>query len=356
MSKKIADTVVNALENLKARDICVLDVRKMTSITDTMIIAIGTSDRQVRALAEEVIEKCKETGERPIGVEGLEGGEWVLVDLADVLVHVMLPKIRDFYNLEKLWAGSADAGAVAPGGSVDLDVVFDATNVCGVNLLADVLIASNDPDEPEVHVPARLIVSGDPDIAVDPVSLDFGSVPVWGSAEDVVTVRNEACGVLSVSALDFDHPDFSTLTLPFELGPGEVRDVTVVFSPSAAGPITGTLAIVSNDPDEGTTTVDLAGEGFEPDVLEVPGVYPTIQAAIDDVDALELHQTVGDVLGYRIADPVEATDQQVTRSAKVFFRDHLSLPAVGFSSGGGATSTAWGPRVRMSRSPWCTRR
>ena len=116
MSKKIADTVVNALENLKARDICVLDVRKMTSITDTMIIASGTSDRQVRALAEEVIEKCKETSERPIGVEGLEGGEWVLVDLADVLVHVMLPKIRDFYNLEKLWAGSADAGAVAPGG------------------------------------------------------------------------------------------------------------------------------------------------------------------------------------------------------------------------------------------------
>ncbi len=116
MSKNIADTVVTALEDLKARDICVLDVRKMTSITDTMIIASGTSDRQVRSLAENVIEKCKEKGERPIGVEGIEGGEWVLVDLADVLVHVMLPKIRDFYNLEKLWSGPAEAGAAAPAG------------------------------------------------------------------------------------------------------------------------------------------------------------------------------------------------------------------------------------------------
>lgn len=114
MSKDIADTVVTALEDLKARDICVLDVRKQTSITDTMIIASGTSDRQVRSMAEKVIEKCKETGERPIGVEGMDGGEWVLVDLSDVLVHVMLPKIRDFYNLEKLWSGPADKGAAAP--------------------------------------------------------------------------------------------------------------------------------------------------------------------------------------------------------------------------------------------------
>jgi ribosome-associated protein len=116
MSKNIADTVVDALENLKARDIRVLDVRKMTSITDTMIVASGTSDRQVRSLADNVIKKCKEAGERPIGVEGIESGEWVLVDLADVLVHVMLPKIRDFYNLEKLWTSAPDAGAAAPGG------------------------------------------------------------------------------------------------------------------------------------------------------------------------------------------------------------------------------------------------
>ena len=114
MSSNIAQTVVAALEDLKARDICVLDVSDQTSITDTMIIASGTSDRQVRSMAEKVIEECKARGERPIGVEGMDSGEWVLVDLADVLVHVMLPKVRDFYNLEKLWGRPARSGAMAP--------------------------------------------------------------------------------------------------------------------------------------------------------------------------------------------------------------------------------------------------
>lgn len=114
MRKTIAETVIAALEDLKARDIRVLDVSKLTSIADTMIIASGTSDRQVRSLAEQVIERCKEAGERPLGVEGMDGGEWVLVDLADVLVHVMLPKVRDFYNLEKLWSPVPDDSAVAP--------------------------------------------------------------------------------------------------------------------------------------------------------------------------------------------------------------------------------------------------
>ena len=85
-SKALTDTVLNALEDMKARDVSVLDVRDMTTITDEMIIASGTSDRHVRSLAESVIEKCKADGFRPAGVEGLEHGEWVLVDLEDVLV------------------------------------------------------------------------------------------------------------------------------------------------------------------------------------------------------------------------------------------------------------------------------
>ena len=110
-NRALTETIVSALDDLKARDVTVLDVHSLTTITDTMIVASGTSDRHVRSLAENLIEQCKKSGVRPIGVEGLEGGEWVLVDLPDVLVHVMLPKVRDFYNLEKLWSSPAPATA-----------------------------------------------------------------------------------------------------------------------------------------------------------------------------------------------------------------------------------------------------
>lgn len=115
-SPDITNTVLTALEDMKARDIVVLDVAPMTSITDTMVVASGTSDRHVRSVAENVIDECKKQGQRPIGVEGLDGGEWVLVDLQDVLVHVMLPKVRDFYNLEKLWSVAARDSAASPAG------------------------------------------------------------------------------------------------------------------------------------------------------------------------------------------------------------------------------------------------
>lgn len=109
-------TVVNALDDLKARDVVVIDVRGLTSIADSMVIASGTSDRHVRSLAQSVVEKCKESGHRPLGVEGLKDGEWVLVDLQDIVVHVMLPRVRDFYNLEKLWAAPAGRGRASAEG------------------------------------------------------------------------------------------------------------------------------------------------------------------------------------------------------------------------------------------------
>ena len=103
-SEKLSALIVAALEDVKAKDIVTLDVRKMTSVTDYMIVASGTSSRHVKALIENVADKTREAGHRPIGIEGEEGGEWVLLDLQDALVHVMLPKVRDFYNLEKLWS------------------------------------------------------------------------------------------------------------------------------------------------------------------------------------------------------------------------------------------------------------
>jgi ribosome-associated protein len=101
--KSLGDLVARALDDLKADNVHVLDVRHLTTVTDTMVIASGRSDRHVRAIAGAVVEQAKKAGFRPIGVEGERSGDWVLVDLADVVVHVMLPRVREFYNLEKLW-------------------------------------------------------------------------------------------------------------------------------------------------------------------------------------------------------------------------------------------------------------
>ena len=103
-SEALTDLVVDALDDVKAKDIVRLDVRDMTAVTDYMVVASGTSNRHVKALVDSVAEKAKAAGHRPIGIEGEEGGEWVLLDLQDTLVHVMLPKVREFYNLEKLWS------------------------------------------------------------------------------------------------------------------------------------------------------------------------------------------------------------------------------------------------------------
>jgi len=98
------ELIIEVLNNSKATNIITLDVRDMTSTVDLMILASGTSTRHVKAISQILIEESKKNKKRPIGVEGEEGSEWVLVDFADILVHVMLPRVREFYNLEKLWS------------------------------------------------------------------------------------------------------------------------------------------------------------------------------------------------------------------------------------------------------------
>ncbi len=115
-STELSELVVDALEEVKAQDIVKLDVRDLTTVTDYMIVASGTSNRHVKALAEAVAEKCREAGHRPAGIEGEDGSEWVLLDLQDTLVHVMLPRVREFYNLEKLWSLRPTEDAVATDG------------------------------------------------------------------------------------------------------------------------------------------------------------------------------------------------------------------------------------------------
>lgn len=102
-SAALGDFVVEALDDLKAQSVLRLDVRHLTSMTDIMVIASGRSARHVRAVAQSLLERCEPIGVTPIGVEGEDGGEWVLVDLGDVVVHVMVPSVREFYALEKLW-------------------------------------------------------------------------------------------------------------------------------------------------------------------------------------------------------------------------------------------------------------
>ena len=103
MTKELQTTVINSLEDHKAKNVHVIDVRDRTSITDCMIICTGNTKRHVIALAENIITDSKKNGIQPFGIEGKDVGEWVLVDLGDVIVHIMLPETREFYSLEKIW-------------------------------------------------------------------------------------------------------------------------------------------------------------------------------------------------------------------------------------------------------------
>jgi ribosome-associated protein len=109
----LVQVVRRALDDIKAVNVKVLDVRGITDFADTLVIASGNSDRHVKSIADRVVEFAKQAGFRPMGVEGERDGEWVLVDLSDVIVHVMLPRVREFYRLENLWDIAAASREVA---------------------------------------------------------------------------------------------------------------------------------------------------------------------------------------------------------------------------------------------------
>lgn len=115
-TEELRDLVVTTLEDMKAKDIIVLDVRGKTSITDIMIVASGTSSQHVKSIADTVAFQSKQAGNAALGSEGLSEGEWALIDLNDVVVHIMQAKVRDFYQLERLWSFD---GASEPDGIVD---------------------------------------------------------------------------------------------------------------------------------------------------------------------------------------------------------------------------------------------
>ena len=108
----LVELVLDALDDLKGVNPVTLDVRALSNVMDYLVVCSGSSNRHVKSLADNVVRKAKESGQRPLGVEGEDGGEWVLVDLGDVVVHVMQPATRDFYDLERLWMAPPEAGAV----------------------------------------------------------------------------------------------------------------------------------------------------------------------------------------------------------------------------------------------------
>lgn len=103
-AKKNQQWIQKALEDAKTQNIAVLDVRKISDFTDYMVIATGTSNRHVQSSADRVAETLRDHGVRPVGIEGKQLGDWVLIDFGDVVVHIMREQTRDFYNLEKLWS------------------------------------------------------------------------------------------------------------------------------------------------------------------------------------------------------------------------------------------------------------
>jgi ribosome-associated protein len=103
MTQALKDIVINALEEVKATNINAIDVRELTGMMDTMVVATGNSNRQVKSLATSVVVDAKKAGYELIGVEGDDTSEWILVDFGDVIVHIMLPATREFYDLERLW-------------------------------------------------------------------------------------------------------------------------------------------------------------------------------------------------------------------------------------------------------------
>ncbi len=113
MTERLLQWVLDALDDMKAREVTVLDVRGKTSVTDYMVVASGTSERHVHALADHVVEAVAAHRIKPLGVEGEHSRDWVLVDLGDVIVHVMLPETRQFYQLEKLWQVEEEGGQSA---------------------------------------------------------------------------------------------------------------------------------------------------------------------------------------------------------------------------------------------------
>jgi len=161
------------------------------------------------------------------------------------------------------------SGTIPSADSVLVEITFDATNLYGGNYFADIIITSNDPDEPRVRVPAHLHVTGVPDISVSEDTLNYGIVFTGYSATDTLIIENVGTDSLSVNDISSDNPDFTVDVTNFTLDPGKTHGIVVTFTPGSLGMVTGTLTIDCDDPDEPTIDIALQGECLEPPDISV---------------------------------------------------------------------------------------
>ncbi len=161
------------------------------------------------------------------------------------------------------------AGSVPAGASTDVEVRFDATGLVGGDYPANILVANNDPLNPEVTVTTDLHVTGAPDVVVEPTAFDFGQLFIGATLDESLVITNDGTDVLNVSNIATSHPDYSVSASNAVLPVGESLIVTVSFAPTSVGVNNATLTITSDDPDEGVVGVSLTGEGLEPPVIAV---------------------------------------------------------------------------------------
>ncbi|MCI0451973.1 MAG: choice-of-anchor D domain-containing protein, partial [Candidatus Latescibacteria bacterium] len=162
-----------------------------------------------------------------------------------------------------------DQGTVPAGSSADIQVTFDATGLNGGDYDANILVANNDPLNPEVVVTTHMHVTGAPDIVVAPTALDFGQLFIGATADRLVDIMNEGTDVLTISSIAANHPDYSVSAANAVLPPGASVTVTVTYAPTTAAVHNAVLTVASDDPDEGSLPVTLTGEGLVPPVIAV---------------------------------------------------------------------------------------
>jgi len=236
-----------------------------------------------------------------VGIENMPGNEGLQVAFNTGYIH---DSLAVEFSIGPSWLSAEPISDTIPSGdSVQVEVTFDATGLYGGDYFADILIASNDPDEPEAIVPAHLNVTGAPDIVVSTDTLDYGIVFTGYSSTDTLVVANEGTDLLTVSDITSDNSDYTVDITNFTLNPGENQEVAVTFEPSSTGIITGNLTITSNDPDNPSVSVFLQGECVEPPDISVSpnSLSDTLLTGETSTDTLTIYNTGGSDLSFDIS-------------------------------------------------------